>query len=129
MMIGRKRFGAGLIDRLARSTQATLCVERIVKQQYGGVRFGANIPRSQPCDKRDNGAHFGGGPKVRSHLPPAASSRASLKTTSTLLDQRRDQATAERRYMRLNVRLPPAKRDEILPLLDRWAKLIPQLTP
>ena len=31
--------------------------------------------------------------------------------------------------MRLNVRLPPAKRDEILPLLDRWAQLIPQLTP
>jgi hypothetical protein len=28
---------------------------------------------------------------------------------------------------RMNVRLPPAKADEILPLLDRWAKLIPQL--
>jgi hypothetical protein len=27
----------------------------------------------------------------------------------------------------MNVRLPPAKADEILPLLDRWAKLIPQL--
>ncbi|HEV2101088.1 MAG TPA: LLM class F420-dependent oxidoreductase [Stellaceae bacterium] len=26
---------------------------------------------------------------------------------------------------RMNVRLPPAKADEILPLLDRWAKLIP----
>jgi hypothetical protein len=25
--------------------------------------------------------------------------------------------------------LPPAKTDEILPLLDRWAKLIPQLRP
>src|SRR5271167_2069209 len=30
---------------------------------------------------------------------------------------------------RMNVRLPPAKTDEILPLLDRWAKLIPQLRP
>lgn len=30
---------------------------------------------------------------------------------------------------RMNVRLPPAKADEILPLLDRWAKLIPQLRP
>ena len=26
---------------------------------------------------------------------------------------------------RMNVRLPPAKADEILPVLDRWAKLIP----
>ncbi len=26
---------------------------------------------------------------------------------------------------RMNVRLPPAKADEILPILDRWAKLIP----
>jgi hypothetical protein len=28
---------------------------------------------------------------------------------------------------RMNVRLPPAKTDEILPVLDRWAKLIAQL--
>ncbi len=28
---------------------------------------------------------------------------------------------------RMNVRLPPAKADEILPVLDRWAKLIPQV--
>ena len=28
---------------------------------------------------------------------------------------------------RMNVRLPPAKTEEILPLLDRWAKLIRQL--
>ena len=28
---------------------------------------------------------------------------------------------------RMNVRLPPAKTEEILPLLDRWAKLICQL--
>jgi len=30
---------------------------------------------------------------------------------------------------RMNVRLPPAKAEEVLPLLDRWAKLIPQLRP
>jgi len=30
---------------------------------------------------------------------------------------------------RMNVRLPPSKADEILPLLDCWAKLIPQLRP
>jgi probable F420-dependent oxidoreductase len=28
---------------------------------------------------------------------------------------------------RMTVRLPPAKADEILPMLDRWAKLIPQV--
>jgi hypothetical protein len=28
---------------------------------------------------------------------------------------------------RMNVRLPPANKDEILPILDRYAKLIPQL--
>jgi hypothetical protein len=28
---------------------------------------------------------------------------------------------------RMTVRLPPTKEDEILPALDRWAKLIPQL--
>jgi probable F420-dependent oxidoreductase len=41
-----------------------------------------------------------------------------------LLKRNRDLAVA-----RMNVRLPPAKVDEILPLLDRWAKLIPQLRP
>jgi hypothetical protein len=29
----------------------------------------------------------------------------------------------------VNVLLPSAKTDEILPLLDRWAKPIPQLRP
>jgi len=41
-----------------------------------------------------------------------------------LLKRNRDLGIA-----RMNVRLPPAKTDEILPLLDRWAKLIPQLMP
>jgi hypothetical protein len=27
----------------------------------------------------------------------------------------------------MTVRLPPAKADQILPVLDRWAKLIPQV--
>ena len=39
-----------------------------------------------------------------------------------LLKRNRDVGIA-----RMNVRLPPAKTDEILPLLDRWAKLIRQL--
>ena len=41
-----------------------------------------------------------------------------------LLKRNRDLGIA-----RMNVRLPPTKTDEILPLLDRWAKLIPQLAP
>jgi hypothetical protein len=28
---------------------------------------------------------------------------------------------------RMTVRLPPAGKDEILPILDRWVKLIPQV--
>jgi hypothetical protein len=28
---------------------------------------------------------------------------------------------------RMTVRLPPAKEDAIVPILDRWAKLIPQV--
>jgi hypothetical protein len=28
---------------------------------------------------------------------------------------------------RMTVRLPPAKEEEILPILDRWAKLIPRV--
>ena len=28
---------------------------------------------------------------------------------------------------RMMVRLPPAREEEILPILDRWAKLIPQV--
>ena len=39
-----------------------------------------------------------------------------------LLKRNRDLGIA-----RMNVRLPPAKTGEILPLLDRWATLIPQL--
>jgi probable F420-dependent oxidoreductase len=40
-----------------------------------------------------------------------------------LLKRNRDLGIA-----RMNVRLPPAKADEILPLLDRWAKLIRRLS-
>jgi hypothetical protein len=39
-----------------------------------------------------------------------------------LLKRNRDLGIA-----RMNVRLPPAKADEILSVLDRWAKIIRQL--
>jgi alkanesulfonate monooxygenase SsuD/methylene tetrahydromethanopterin reductase-like flavin-dependent oxidoreductase (luciferase family) len=54
------------------------------------------------------------------------------KSLSVTLGGAPDDADRLKRYrdldvVRMNVRLPPAKADEILPALDRWAKLIPQL--
>jgi hypothetical protein len=49
-----------------------------------GVRFGAPIPRTQPCAKGDNGSHRGrvaGGPRVRILLPPAKSQDANLTSS------------------------------------------------
>src|SRR6516225_944546 len=40
----------------------------------------------------------------------------------TLLKRNRDLGVT-----RMNVRLPPENKDVVLPMLDRWAKLIPQL--
>ena len=54
-----------------------------------GVRFGAPIPRSPPCDKGDNGAHRGGGPMVRIHLPPAASPVRTRVFEANLIDGQR----------------------------------------
>jgi probable F420-dependent oxidoreductase len=53
------------------------------------------------------------------------------KTLSVYLGGAPEDIDALKRYRDLgvtgmNVRLPPAKVDEILPVLDRWAKLIPQ---
>jgi alkanesulfonate monooxygenase SsuD/methylene tetrahydromethanopterin reductase-like flavin-dependent oxidoreductase (luciferase family) len=54
------------------------------------------------------------------------------KSLSVTLDGAPEDADRLKRYrdlgvVRMNVRLPPAKAGEILPVLDRWAKLIPQL--
>jgi probable F420-dependent oxidoreductase len=54
------------------------------------------------------------------------------KSLSVTLGGAPEDADRLRRYRdlgvtRMNVRLPPAKADEIQPMLDRWAKLIPQL--
>ena len=48
-------------------------------------------------------------------------------TPAVLEDLDRLKRFRELGVARMNVRLPPAKADEILPVLDRWAKLIPQL--
>ena len=54
------------------------------------------------------------------------------RTLSVYLGGAREDIDALKRYRDLGisgtaVRLPPAKSDQILPMLDRWAKLIPQL--
>jgi len=57
------------------------------------------------------------------HLPaPLSVTLRGAPEDLDLLKRNRDLGIA-----RMNVRLPPAKTEEILPLLDRWAKLIRQL--
>jgi probable F420-dependent oxidoreductase len=69
-------------------------------------------------------------PRLRQMAEEAGRDLRSLSVTVggapedlDLLKRNRDLGIA-----RMNVRLPPAKADEILPLLDRWAKLIPLVT-
>jgi alkanesulfonate monooxygenase SsuD/methylene tetrahydromethanopterin reductase-like flavin-dependent oxidoreductase (luciferase family) len=66
-------------------------------------------------------------PRLREMAEEAGRDPRSLSVTlggapedPDLLKRNRDLGIA-----RMTVRLPPAKADEILPLLDRWAKLIP----
>ena len=57
------------------------------------------------------------------HLPaPLSVTLGGAPEDLDLLKRNRDLGIA-----RMNVRLPPAKTEEILPLLDLWAKLIRQL--
>ena len=48
--------------------------------------------------------------------------RLLIRATKCVLRRNRDLGVT-----RMTVRLPPAKEDEILPILDRWAKLIRQV--
>jgi len=62
----------------------------------------------------------------------AAEARRDPNTLSVYLGGAPEDIDALKRNRDLGVtgmavRLPPAKADEILPVLDRWAKLIPQL--
>ncbi len=68
-------------------------------------------------------------PRLRQMAEEAGRDPQSLSVTLggatedlDLLKRNRDLGIA-----RMNVRLPPAKADEILPVLDRWAKVIRQL--
>ena len=62
----------------------------------------------------------------------AAEASRDRNTLSVYLGGAPEDIDALKRYRDLGVsgmavRLPPVKADEILPVLDRWAKLIPQL--
>jgi hypothetical protein len=68
-------------------------------------------------------------PRFRQMAEEAGRDNASLSVTLggapedlAVLRRNRDLGVS-----RMTVRLPSAKEDEILPILDRWAKLIPQL--
>ena len=69
-------------------------------------------------------------PRFRKMAEEAGRDPASLSVTLggapkdlAVLRRNRDLGVA-----RMTVRLPPAKKEEILPILDRWAKLIPQVS-
>ena len=68
-------------------------------------------------------------PRFRKMAEEAGRDPASL--TVTLGGAPEDLAVLRRNcdlgVTRMTVRLPPAKEEEILPILDRWAKLIPQV--
>jgi hypothetical protein len=105
----RAAFGPHL-SPLSTSDKTTLrpFVERI-ERQYGKARRVWLMDRGVPTEE----------------VLPACSARPrSTRSTEDLdlLKRNRDLGIA-----RMNVRLPPAKADEILPVLDSWAKIIRQL--
>src|SRR5712672_3284115 len=93
------------------------------------IRYGDGILPAAPSAGSGSPEEFM--PSFRQMAEEAGRDPRSLSVTLggapedlDLLKRNRDLGIA-----RMNVRLPPAKTDEILPLLDRWAKLIPQLRP
>jgi hypothetical protein len=61
-----------------------------------GVRFGAIIPRSQPCDKGDNGAHRGRGTEG-SNPPPSSGESANPRSLSKSGVEARERRASRRR--------------------------------
>src|ERR1700686_5322302 len=93
------------------------------------IRYGNGILPAAPSAGSGSPEEFM--PRWRQMAEEAGRDPRSLSVTLggapedlDLLKRNRDLGIA-----RMNVRLPPAKTDEILPLLDRWAKLISHLTP
>jgi probable F420-dependent oxidoreductase len=91
------------------------------------IRYGDGLLPQAPSAGSGNPEEFM--PHLRQMAEEAGRNPQSLSVTLggapedlDLLKRNRDLGIA-----RMNVRLPPAKTEEILPLLDRWAKLIHQL--
>jgi probable F420-dependent oxidoreductase len=91
------------------------------------IRYGDGLLPQAPSAGSGNPEEFM--PRLRQMAEEAGRNPQSLSVTLggapedlDLLKRNRDLGIA-----RMNVRLPPAKTEEILPLLDRWAKLIRQL--
>ena len=89
------------------------------------LRYGDGLIPFAAAAGSDGPAEFM--PRLREMAKEAGRDPQSLSVTlggapedPDLLKRNRDLGIA-----RMTVRLPPAKADEILPLLDRWAKLIP----
>ena len=91
------------------------------------IRYGDRLIPQAPSVGSGNPKEFM--PRLRQMAEEAGRDPRSLSVTLggapedlEVLKRNRDLGVA-----RMTVRLPPAKEDEILPILDRWAKLIPQV--
>ena len=107
----------------------TIQTAKLVASRRRALRYGDGILPAAPSAGSGSPEEFM--PRWRQMAEEAGRDLRSLSVTLggapedlNLLKRNRDLGIA-----RMNVRLPPAKADEILPLLDRWAKLIPQLRP
>ena len=91
------------------------------------IRYGDGILPAAPSAGSGSSEEFM--PRWRQMAEEASRYPASLSVTLggapedlAVLRRNRDLGVT-----RMTVRLPPGKADEILPILDRWAKLIPQV--
>src|SRR5438552_17386640 len=91
------------------------------------IRYGDGILPAAPSAGSGSPEEFM--PRWRQMAEEAGRDPASLSVTLggapedlAVLRRNRDLGVT-----RMTVRLPPGKADEILPILDRWAKLIPQV--
>ena len=91
------------------------------------IRYGDGILPAAPSAGSGSSEEFM--PRWRQMAEDASRDPASLSVTLggapedlAVLRRNRDLGVT-----RMTVRLPPGKADEILPILDRWAKLIPQV--
>jgi len=91
------------------------------------IRYGDGILPAAPSAGSGSSEEFM--PRWRQMAEEASRDPASLSVT--LGGAPEDLAVLRRNrdlgLTRMTVRLPPGKADEILPILDRWAKLIPQV--